>query len=461
MIFRKLILISVLAFGSSNLLFSQIKVSQYDLDFQFDFENERLSCVANLSINGRGDTLNLLLYRLLKVTSITDTSGRKVDFTQNVVSFEDFEKLQVNHIKIPVREFAQTKSTLTINYEGTIVGYTETGMNYVKDHISSEFTMIRMDAFAYPVQGNPSIQELRRLGMQLFDYNIAATVPDSLKVVTIGKLLETEQKTGVVKYKYQSIVPSWRIDLAIGKYRTLSFDNFRIHYFREDSVGAQRVLSAIRQTKLLYDNWFGKKELTDFTVIEVLEGYGSQTDACGIILTSTAFKNPEYTEELYHEISHLWNVPHKDKAPCRVESEGLAMFMQFLVKGKIENNNYLEKMAQITLEKVKKQIENNSDFASTPIIEYGEKNMTDYSYSKGMLFFYILYHTVGEKAFFDAIRGYYDEFKDTGSTTKEFAEYLKRTFKNYSVDKLINDWIYTNQSSTLLLNSKVKEDLWK
>ena len=132
MIFRKLILISVLAFGSSNLLFSQIKVSQYDLDFQFDFENERLSCVANLSINGRGDTLNLLLYRLLKVTCITDASGRKVDFTQNVVSFEDFEKLQVNHIKIPVREFAQTKSTLTINYEGTIVGYTETGMNYVK-----------------------------------------------------------------------------------------------------------------------------------------------------------------------------------------------------------------------------------------------------------------------------------------------------------------------------------------
>ncbi|HAL64932.1 MAG TPA: hypothetical protein DCP10_05115 [Bacteroidales bacterium] len=104
MIFRKLILISVLVFGSSNLLFSQIKVSQYDLDFQFDFENERLSCMAKLGINGQGDTLNLLLYRLLKVTSITDTSGGNVNFTQNVVSFEDFEKLQVNHIKIPIRE---------------------------------------------------------------------------------------------------------------------------------------------------------------------------------------------------------------------------------------------------------------------------------------------------------------------------------------------------------------------
>ena len=147
---------------------------------------------------------------------------------------------------------------MTINYEGTIVGYTETGMNYVKDHISSEFTIIRMDAFAYPVQGTPSVQELRRLGMQMFDYVISATVPDSLKVVTLGKLVETEQKTGTVKYKYQSIVPSWRIDMAIGKYCTLSFDNFKIHYFKK-IVWELKEYNSVQQTKLLYDIWFGQK----------------------------------------------------------------------------------------------------------------------------------------------------------------------------------------------------------
>jgi aminopeptidase N len=56
--------------------------------------------------------------------------------------------------------------------------------------------------------------------------------------------------------------------------------------------------------------------------------------------------------------------------------------------------------------------------------------MTDYSYSKGMLFFYILYHTVGEKAFFDAIKGYYDEFKDTGSTTMELLTLLRQKVKH-------------------------------
>lgn len=461
MILKRLIVLILLIIGSLNLLFSQIKVSQYDLDFQFDFEHQQLSGIAKLNINGQGDTLNLLLYRLLKVISITDASGSNVYFTQNIVSFEDFDKLRVNYIQVPIRELTQTNSTLTILYEGMIDGYTETGMNYVKDHISSEFTIIRMDAFAYPVQGAPSIQQLRKLGMQLFDYTISATVPDSLKVVTLGKLIGKEQKNGAVKYKYQSIYPSWRIDLAIGKYRTVSFDNFTIHYFKEDSLGAQRVYDAIWYTKLLYDKWFGEKELKNFTVIEVLEGYGSQTDACGIIQTSTAFKNPEYTEELYHEVSHLWNVPHKDKAPCRLESEGLAMFLQFLVKGKKEETNYLEEMAQLTFEKVKKQIKKDSDFANTPIIEYGEKNMTDYAYSKGMLFFYTFYHKVGEKAFFESINGYYNEFKDTGSTTIEFAEYLKKTFNSDSVDKLINDWIYTNQSNIHLLNSRKKENLWK
>ncbi len=461
MILKRLILIFLLISAGFNFLFSQLKVGQYDLDFKFDFENERLSCIAKVDISGEGDTLNLLLYRLLKVSSITDNSGSNIDFTQEVVSFEDFEKLQVNHIKIPLRELLRINSTLTINYEGSILGYSETGMNYVKDHISPEFTIIRMDAFAYPLQGTPSLQALKSLGLQHFDYKISATVPDSLKAVAIGKLIEIEQKERTAKYNYQSILPSWRIDLAIGKYNTLSFDNFRIYFFKEDSIGAQRVYNTIHQTKLLYDNWFGKKELKDFIVIEILEGYGSQTVPCGIIQTSTAFKNPEYTGELYHEVSHLWNVPHKDKAPCRLESEGLAMFLQFLVKGKIEDENYFEKMAGITFKNVKNQIAGNSDFATTPIIEYGEKNMTDYSYSKGMLFFYILYRKVGEEAFFNAIKGYYREFEDTGSTTLEFAEYLKRSLKNYFIDKLINDWIFTNQSSIHLLNSKNIEDLWK
>ncbi|MHC1690013.1 MAG: M1 family aminopeptidase [Bacteroidales bacterium] len=438
---------------SLNSLLGQVSVTRYDLDYKPDFDNNRLSGIAILTIDGHGDTLNLLLYRLLKVTSVTDNVGNSINFSQNVVSFKDVEELQVNHITIPIINQTQTNSVLHLHFQGTILGYTETGMSYVKDHISPKFTLIRMDAFAYPVQGLPSLQELKSKGMQYFDYNISVTVPDSLKAVTLGKLNKIETEANYKKYYYQNIMPSWRIDIAIGKYRTLKKERFFIHYFQEDSIGAQRVLSTIELANELFNRWFGKKNLDDFSIIEIEDGYGSQTDKCGIIQTAVAFKKSEYLEEIYHEVSHLWNVPHTDKAPCRLESEGLAMFLQFLVKEKVENkDNYLEEKAQSTLNKVKKQISKSKKNSDIPIIEYGEKNMTDLSYTKGMLFFYVFYHSVGEKAFFEAIKGYYKTFENSGSTTTEFSEYIKSRFKSSKVDKLVKDWIFTNQSNAYIMN---------
>lgn len=131
------------------------------------------------------------------------------------------------------------------------------------------------------------------------------------------------------------------------------------------------------------------------------------------------------------------------------------MFLQFLVKEKLENKDYyLDEMAQLVFLKVKKDINQNAKFADTPIIKYGEENITDYSYSKGMIFFYVLYHTVGEEAFFESIKGYYQTFASIGSTTTEFAEYLKNRFADSRIDMFIDDWIFTNKSTTYLLNSQ-------
>jgi len=460
MIKRTTITIVLTLLGLFSLL-GQVKVKHYDLDYELDFANNKLFGVAKLSINGQEDTLHLLLYRLLKVTSVTDSLGINIDFTQEIVSFEDFDKLQVNHIQIALPN--QNRSSLTLRFNGYVLGYAETGMKYVKDHISPDFTIIRMDAFSYPVLGKPSVGDLQSsVSNNFFDYNIAITIPDSLNAVTLGKPIEVIKHAKQTRYVYESIQPTWRIDVAVGKYATLKKNNFNIHYFKEDSIGAHRVLRAVEQTSELYNSWFGKKDLVNFTIIEIEDGYGSQTDKCGIIQTATAFRQSEYLEEIYHEVSHLWNVPHTDKAPCRLESEGLAMFLQYLVKEKIENkNNYLEERAQLTLKKVKKQIATSEEFSDTPIIAYGVKNITDYSYSKGMLFFYVLYHTVGEEEFFKAMKGYYLTFENSGATTKEFAEYLKNYFSSNKVDKLVNDWIFTNQSTSYLLRCEKVEDLWK
>ncbi len=103
-----------------------------------------------------------------------------------------------------------------------VLGYAETGMKYVKDHISPDFTIIRMDAFSYPVLGRPSGEDLRASASNnFFDYNIAITIPDSLNAVTLGKLIGVSKQENQTRYVFQSIQPTWRMDVAIGKYATV------------------------------------------------------------------------------------------------------------------------------------------------------------------------------------------------------------------------------------------------
>ena len=442
-------------------LHGQVSVKHYDLDYELNFDNNKLFGIAKLGFNGQADTLNLLLYRLLKVTSIKDDLGRSVDFRQEVVSLKDFEEVQVNHIQIPLAD--QKNPTLTLGFNGYLLGYSETPMKYIKDHISPNFTIIRMDAYGYPVFAKPSMQDIRANALvSSFDYRISVTIPDSLKAATLGKLIEVTKQEKKVKYTYQSVQPSWRMDVAVWKYATLQKDNFKIHYFKEDSIGAQHVLRAIEQSSEFYTSKFGIKDLPEFTVMEIEDGYGSQADRYGIIQTATAFRQTEDLDQVYHEVAHLWNIQPTDKSPCRLESEGLSVFLQSLVKEKVENkSSYLAEEAQSIFNRVKRQAAKNVKLANTPIIEYGEKNMTGYSYTKGMLFFYLLYNTVGEDAFFKAIKGYYTTFEKTGSTTKEFAEYLENSFKSDKVSKLLNDWIFTAQSTSSLLSNDKVDDLWK
>lgn len=100
--------------------------------------------------------------------------------------------------------------------------------------------------------------------------------------------------------------------------------------------------------------------------------------------------------ELYHEISHIWNVKPLDPLPSRFESEGLAMFLQYLVQEKLENKKgALEKAAEWASKSFRKKCQNDPRCKDVPIIDYGKEMLPDLSYSKGMTLFYILYKLVG------------------------------------------------------------------
>jgi hypothetical protein len=270
----------------------------YDLDLRPDYETEQLVARIGLTVRNASEQatreLPILLYRLMQVTSLTDEQGNAVPFTQRVVAFEDWSKFQTNYVEATLPEplAPGEEATVTLTYEGHLLGYTETGMSYVRDRIDPAFTIIRMDADAYPRIGYPSRKVNRAAGLPDYTFRAAVTVPESLQVANLHRLVERRAAEGVATYVYESLEPSWRMDFAIAKYEVLEGQGLTLFYFPEDAEGAARVQDAFAASLELYAEWFGPlRREGRFAVIEIPDGWGSQADATGAIQAAAAFQD--------------------------------------------------------------------------------------------------------------------------------------------------------------------------
>jgi hypothetical protein len=201
----------------------------------------------------------------------------------------------------------------------------------------------------------------------------------------------------------------------------------------------------------------GKKSEEQYTIVEIPDQWGSQTDVTSILQEASAIKDEKHMYELYHEISHTWNVVPLDPNPSRVESEGLAVFLQYLLMEKLQgNSDALDAGAEKAFQKLKKQFEKNPGASEIPIAEYGAHQLTDLSYNKGMLFFYILYYKVGEKKLMKVIADHNAKHK-SGSTLQDFSNSLVANLPG--VKYIVDDWLWTNRSSGKINKSSNAKEL--
>jgi len=341
-----------------------------------------------------------------------------------------------------------------IRYQGPLLGYFEV-MRYVKDHIDKGYTVLREDCRTFPEVGIPSWKANRGKVLQSFDYTASITVPDSLVVANGGELTAKTESDGKVTYTYQSLEPSWRMDFTIADYEILEdkTEKIRIFCFPQDKTGAQSLLGSLLKAMELYTGWFGPlKVFSGLTVIEIPEGYGSQTDVTTILQEESAFKSTDSHYGFYHELSHLWNVKSRDELYPRFESEGLAMFLQHLVQEKLEDKPDAAEMAVNAMrDRLRKNFTQHPEWTDVPMIDYGTENITDLSYRKGQIFFYILYELMGEELFLETMGSFYQKYFDSGATAQEFVDHVKNC-SPMNLDVLFEEWIFGAKSSELILS---------
>ncbi len=436
----------------------RLRVADYDIAYQIDFNEGVLSARCAMTVYNPGpaviDTVRLVLYRLLGVDSVFFADGSPAIFDQSVETFSDWPVMQKNYIRLALDKPIMSNDSLAfvLYYSGHLLGYTETGMLYVKDHIDTGFTILRPDCGAYPEPGVPSWKANRAIGLQQFDYHVSVNVPRPLVAANGGRLLNSTDMGETRTYTFENILPAWRIDVAIARYMTIDHGPNRVYFFPEHQAGAGEVSDAMEKTLQLYSSWWGVlPNYKGFAIIEIPDGWGSQADVSSILQTAAAFKDAGQMFQLYHELSHQWNTTSNDSFPPRWE-EGFATFAQYLTMDRLDGDSALDDATLRIMKSVKKELDNSPELAATALIDFGRKNKTDFSYTMGMLFFRLMYDLLGPDQFHKTIGAFFQKYRDDGATTQEFAEYLKSN-SNGKLDQCIDDWILTNSYVRILRRS--------
>jgi hypothetical protein len=438
----------------------------YKLDLKIDFVNNKLYGKCEMVLRNRADQpvakVPVLLYRLITVKSIENDEHMPLKFIQEVKAVDGFEKLQVNYTEalLPKSLLPGEEIKIVITYDGYLLGYAAEGLRYIKDHIDRNFTIIRTDGFGYPVVGYPNDRDVMAVVNERYNYEINVTVQNGLIAVTGGELIEKTVGPDETTFKFRSKKPSWRIDIAIADFLTFEKGKNRVYCFKNDSTGAQSMLDALDKSLNLFSEWFGQIDnYMGYSIIEVPEGYSSQQDITSFNITADNFRNPEEKLTIYHEISHLWNVKSLDPRPCRFESEGLSQFLEFLMSEKLENReNVISEAAQRYLEMIRKTFIEKPEYQNIPIKDYGIRDMTDYSYTLGMVVFAAYYNLIGQDHFNRMLESFHSTYSTNGATLDEFINHCKKAAP-LDLEKFFNDWIYSANGIKLVMDGETLNEI--
>jgi hypothetical protein len=423
-------------------------LQHYALEVTIDYERERLDGSATLVLRNDStapaDRIPLLLNRLMRAEAVRSDAGA-LSFSQRVTVFEDLSKFQVNAVEIMLAEPIDPgqQVQIQVDYGGHLTGYTEIGYLYVRDHISRDFTILRQEALAFPWPGLPSEQANRAAGRSDFSYVVDITVPKDQVAASGGRQSIFDIGDNLLRYRYESNGQTPLLYVTVAAYELIEAEGLRVFHFPSDDDGAARLLAAAEAAAGRFDSIFGPSgRPLELTIMQIPDGFGSQANpVAGIIQESAAFYDRNQLQQIYHELSHLWNAADIDPDPPRW-NEGLAMFLQGRIAAELDG---WEGHA-VTLERradwLRSRCSGEAPCARIPMIDYGKERMTGFSYSVGMLMFAALYETLGESEFDRALHTHFQRYRESGTRTEDLVSVFVE-IGGQPVQDIFDRWLFS------------------
>ncbi len=270
-------------------------LDRLELDLRVDHANARVEGTARLGVRNASTApareVPLLLNRLM---TVTDAGG--LPFSQGVLTFEDDSWLQVDAVRVRLPETLApgASTTITLAYGGHIAPYEETGRLYVKDRVSEDYTIVREDAYSFPVLGVPSLARNRTHPAGRLHVRRARDRRRAGFVVAAGGFAGRVETGAGTTFRFASRREAPFLNLCVARFRTLEGKGFTLSYLPADEAGAKRIFRRTEEALALLDGWFGPPpRAPTLAIVEIPSGWGSQAHRIsGIILAAESFHDP-------------------------------------------------------------------------------------------------------------------------------------------------------------------------
>jgi ubiquinone/menaquinone biosynthesis C-methylase UbiE len=433
-------------------------ISHYNLSFNLLLKENRLEAEASITVENDSrnsvSEIPFILYRLFDVLEVTDDRGITLPFNQAVVKFSDEKSLQVSLVSVRLRELLSPGKTAAVRlkYAGALWGYPEV-MAYVRDRIDENYSLLRPDSLAYPMLARASFQSWMAAHRSQFTYRLETEVPAGYIVACGGKPVETKSKTNTSTFVFESYKPTWRIDVAVAKFKVIEDESRKIRVFAisGDEEDGRRILEAAQKSFRFYSDLLGEVgDFPGYSIIEVPEGWGSQASDFYILQTAAAFQDKARTSELYHEIAHSWNVRIKPGIQrCRYFDEAFASYFQGLAIREFEGEEAFHRFMSRLRDRFLQSCEKDEKNCSTPISDYWREERGENSYTKGAWSLFVLHQVVGDPVFPSLVSGFLREFRTREADFEDFQAFAEKA-AGRNLDRFFKEWIFGTESSQLL-----------
>ena len=429
---------------------SNIDVQHYALEFSLSLDGDyvfqnALSGTAKIRFQNAGveaiKDIPVLLNRLMRYETVTDEAGRNLEIQSRLLELDNFEFYQANTAVVTLVDPLEPGETmeLSIAFDGRLVGYVEAGMLYTQENLDPEFTILRSEVLAWPQIADPDWLEVRRGWADPFEWTAEFDVPATHRVAN-GEPVEVISLGERSRFSYRSTRPDTYLVFPVAPYTEVRAGANRIFHLPGSEAGAKRIADGMVKAMPLFESWLGPlAQEGGLSIIEIPEGFGSQSGFPTIIQSADAFNSADEISQLYHELSHLWNVDDYEPQSPRLE-EGLATFLEALVDVKLGGTTDLSAYMAGISNRLVGTYERNSRFRDFAIADFGREGVTGLSYGVGALFYYDLYKSLGEDEFIALLRGYYDAYRKGGGNFNAMLAYYREHAGAESA-KLVDEWL--------------------